>query len=196
MYTLASDQFRAMKEKFKIGRVEAVITDDKIEHDEEKAIIHRVLDDEEYTFDAITCLARPVEFSVVNQLYSLDKQAVLKACERCNQTKEIGVLSTENYHLILNPLVERNTFFGKKEAEKLTNDVIDLCIQLNVKTLRITQFCLMLRDLPFFDQFKGILDAFSTRHDSTVKLVYFDVPEKYFYQLRILFNSYEKSVKI
>jgi|GEM_PF-1060119 hypothetical protein len=184
-----------MKEKFHIGPIEAIISDNKIEHDEGRAVIHRVLEDEEYTFDAITCLARPVEFSVVNQLYTLDKQRVIKECERCNKTKEIGVLSTDNYHLILNPLIERHTFFGKKEANRLTNDVIDLCIRLDVKRLRITQFCLMQSELPFYDQFKGILDAFSTRFDSTVKVVYFDVPDKNFYQLRILFQTYENPVR-
>ena len=104
------------------------------------------------------------------------------------------MLSTDNYHLILNPLIERHTFFGKKEANRLTNDVIDLCIQLNIHSLRITQFCLMQSELPFYDQFKGILDAFSTRYDSPVKVVYFDVPEKNFYQLKILFRTYEKGV--
>ena len=180
-----------MKDKFRIGPVEAIIADDKIEHDQDRAIIHRVLDDEEYTFDAITCLARPVEFSVLNRLYTLDKQRVIKECERCNKTKEIAVLSTDNYHLILNPLIERHTFFGKKEANRLTNDVIDLCIRLEVQRLRITQFCLMQSELPFYDQFKGILDAFSSRHDSPVRVVYFDVPDKNFYQLSVLFRTYE-----
>ena len=180
-----------MKEKFRIGPVEAIISDNKIEHDEERAVIHRVLEDEEFIFDAITCLARPVEFSIVNRLYALDPQRVIKECERCNKTKEIGVLSTENYHLILNPLIERHTFFGKTEANRLTNDVIDLCNRLEVKTLRITQFCLMQSELPYYDQFKGILDAFSTRFDSSIKVVYFDVRDKNFYQLRILFKTYE-----
>lgn len=181
-----------MKAKFKIGTLTVVIADDKIEHDEAKAVIHKVKEDEEYTFDAITCLARPVEFSILNRLYSLDKKEVRKTCDTVNATKEIGVISTDNYHLILSPMFDRFTFFGKDEAEQLTNEVIDECIKLNVKSLRITQFCLMLHEHPFFDQFKGILNAFTSRKDSPITLVYFDVPDKYFYELNIFFQTFEK----
>ena len=184
-----------MKEKYRIGTVETIICDNKIEHDAQQAIIHRVLEDDEYTFAGITCLARPVKFSVVNQLYALDAQRVIKECERVNRTRQIGVLSTDNYHLILNPLIERNTFFGKDEANQLTNDVIDLCIQLQITSLRITQFCLMQSQLPFYDQFKGILDAFAARHDSPITRVYFDVPDKNFYQLSTLFKTYERGAE-
>lgn len=181
-----------MKAKFKLDALNVVITDDKIEHDETKAVIHKVKDDEEYTFDAITCLARPVEFSVLNRLYSLDKKEVRKICDIVNTTKETGVISTDNYHLILSPMFDRFTFFGKDEAEKLTNEVIDECIKLNVKSLRVTQFCLMLHEHPVFDQFKGILQAFTSRKDSPLDLVYFDVPDKYFYELNIFFQTFEK----
>ncbi len=184
-----------MKAKFKIGELEVVIADDKIEHDEKKAVIHKVKDDEEENFDAITCLARPVEFSILNRLYSLDKKEVRKTCDIVNATKEIGVISTDDYHLILSPLFERFTFFGKEEAEDLTNEVIDECIKLNVKSLRITQFCLMLHEHPFFDQFKGIMNAFTSRRDSSIKMVYFDVPDKYFYELTIFFQTFQKTKK-
>jgi len=181
-----------MKNKFKINDLQLIICDDKIQHDESKAVIHKVLDDEDYSFDAITCLARPVEFSIVNQLYNLDKKKVKEACDECNKSKKIKVLSTQSYHLILCPLIERYTFFGKDQAEKLSNQVIDTCNEYKISTLRITQFCMMLDEfLPIYDQFKGILHAFSTRSDSTIKTVYFDVPEKNYYQLKTLFATYE-----
>jgi hypothetical protein len=183
-----------MKSKFKIGNLLVVMTDDKIEHDETKAVIHKVKEDEEYTFDAITCLARPVEFSILNRLYSLDKKEVRKVCDQVNQTKEIGVISTDNYHLILSPMFDRFTFFGSDEAENLTNEVIDKSIELNVKSLRITQFCLMQHEHPFFDQFKGIMSAFTTRKDSPIEVVYFDIHEKYFYELNIFFQTFEKGL--
>jgi hypothetical protein len=181
-----------MKAKFKIGKLQVVIADDKIEHDEKKAVIHKVNEDEEFSFDAITCLARPVEFSILNRLYSLDKKEVRKTCDIVNATKEIGVISTDNYHLILSPLFDRFTFFGSDEARDLTNEVIDKSIELGVTSLRITQFCLMLHEHPVFDQFKGIMSAFTSREDSPIKLVYFDVPDKYFYELNIFFQTYEK----
>ncbi|MBC7387634.1 MAG: hypothetical protein H7329_00345 [Opitutaceae bacterium] len=179
-----------MKAKFKLGNLETVICSDKIEYDSDHAFIHRVHDDDEYTFDAITCAARPVEFSIVNQLYKLHKEEVKQACDDCNKSKQIGVLTTDNYHLILSPFVDRFTYFGEEQADRLTDQVIDKCIDLKVSKLRITQFCMMRSEMPYFPQFKGIIKALTTRDDSSVKLVYFDVPEKYFYELTILFKTY------
>jgi len=179
------------KAKFKLQKLKVVIATGRIDFDEENAVINAVNEDEEYTFDVISCAARPVEFSIVNQLYKLDKQAVIEACEECDTTRKIGVLSTNKYHLILSPFVERHTFFGKEQAEKLTHEVIEECVFLGAESLRITQFTMMRGHMPFYDQFKGIIEALITSKDSTLKLVYFDVPDKYFYELSTLFNSYE-----
>lgn len=179
------------KEKFKIQGLNVVIASGNIEFDENQAMMKAVNDDDEYTFDVIACAARPVEFSIVNQLYRLDKQAVIEACEECNESKRIGVLTTNKYHLILTPFVEKYTFFGKEQAEKLTDEVIEECKFLGAESLRITQFTMMRGNMPFFDQFKGIIEALIVDRDSTLNLVYFDVPEKYFYELTQLFKSYE-----
>jgi len=181
-----------MKYKYKIAGIEMVIESGTIEYDENKAVISKVNEDDEYVFDAVSCAARPVEFSIVNQLYHLDKEAVKGACEKTNKSQKMGVLSTNNYHLLLSPFVERFTFFGNNEASQLTNDVIDIAKGLGVKSLRITQFCMMRHEsMPIFDQFKGIIETFIKRADSSVKLVYFDVPEKFLYELNILFKSFE-----
>lgn len=179
------------KAKFKIQNLQVVIASGRIEYDEDGAIMKAVNEDDEYTFDVVSCAARPVEFSIVNQLYKLDKQTVIDACDECNRTRRIGVLTTNKYHLILSPFVERHTFFGKEQAEKLTNDVIEECKFLGAETLRITQFTMMRGHMPFYDQFKGIVEALITRRDSPLRLVYFDVPDKYFYELSTLFQSYE-----
>jgi hypothetical protein len=179
-----------MKAKFKIGDLVAVICSDKIQFDSDQAYFHTVDEDPDYTFDAISCAARPVEFSIVNRLYALHYDEVKKACDDCNRTKQIGVLTTDNYHLILSPFVDRFTYFGEEQSEKLTNVVIDKCIELQVKSLRITQFCMMRGEMPYFPQFKGIINALTERDDSSVELVYFDVPEKFFYELTILFKTY------
>ncbi len=186
-----------MNYKFNIAGVEMVIETGNIAYDEAKAVITKVHEDDEYTFDAISCAARPVEFSIANQLYSLDKEVLKNACNQANETQTIGVLSNNNLHLLLSPFVERFTFFGHDEAAKLTNDVIDICIQLNAAKLRITQFCMMRHEsMPIFHQFKGIIETFIKRKDSTIKLVYFDIPEKFSYELNTLFKSYEKDLKI
>lgn len=180
------------KKKFLIKGLTVVVATGRIEFDEENAVIKRVHDDDEYTFDAVTCAARPVEFSIVNQLYKLDKQEVTAACEDCNFSRRIGVLTTEKYHLILSPFVERYTFFGKEQAAKLTADVIDECQFLSCDSLRITQFAMMRGHMPFFDQFKGIIETLFTDKESPITLVYFDVPEKSFDEVCTLFTSYEK----
>lgn len=186
-----------MKAKYKIKDLELVIDSDKIEFDESKAIIHKVHEDEEFAFEAISCAARPVQFSIVNQLYSLQPELVKEACDEANKEHKIGVLSTNNYHLLLSPFVERFSFFGQKEASQLTNDVIDICKKLNVASLRITQFCMMRHEsMPIFDQFKGILNTFISRKDSPIKSVYFDVPDKFFYELNILFKSYQTQAAV
>ncbi|MFN0049762.1 MAG: hypothetical protein ACKVOU_11625 [Cytophagales bacterium] len=179
------------KEKFLIQNLQVVLATGRIDFDEEDAVMNAVHEDEEYTFDVIACAARPVEFSIINQLYKLDKQAVIEACEECNFSRRIGVLTTNKYHLILSPFVERHTFFGKDQAEKLTNEVIEECIFLGAESLRITQFTMMRGHMPFYDQFKGILDALLKNRESPLKLVYFDVPDKYFYELSTLFKSYQ-----
>ncbi len=181
-----------LKKKFLIKGLKVVVATGRIEFDEENAVIKRVHDDDEYMFDAITCAARPVEFSVVNQLYKLDKQEVRAACEDCNFSRRIGVLTTEKYHLILTPFVERYTFFGKEQAAKLTADVIDECQFLGCDSLRITQFAMMRGHMPFFDQFKGIVETLFTDKESPITIVYFDVPEKSFDEVCTLFTSYEK----
>ncbi len=53
-----------MKAKFKIGHLDTIICSNKIEYDADHAYMHKVHDDDEYTFQAITCAARPVEFSI------------------------------------------------------------------------------------------------------------------------------------
>jgi len=178
-----------MKAKFKIGDLTTVICSDKIVYDSDHAYFHKVDEDDEYTFDAISCAARPVEFSIVNRLYALHQDEVKKACDECNRTKQIGVLTTDNYHLILSPFVDRFTYFGEEQAERLTDVVVSKCIELGVKKLRITQFCMMRGEMPYFPQFKGILKALTSRADSSVDLVYFDVPEKFFYELTILLKT-------
>lgn len=179
------------KSKYKIQKLQVVLATGRIDFDEENAVMNAVDEDDEFTFDVISCAARPVEFSIINQLYKLDKQTVIEACEECNYSRKIGVLTTNKYHLILSPFVERHTFFGKDQAKKLTDEVIEECIFLGAESLRITQFTMMRGHMPFYDQFKGILEALTTRPDSTLKLVYFDVPDKYFYELSTLFKSYE-----
>ena len=179
-----------MKAKFKIGDLVTIICSNKIEYDADHAYMHKVHDDDEYTFQAITCAARPVEFSIVNQLSGLPKEEVKKACDECNRTKQIGVLTTDDYHLIISPFVDRFTYFGEEQAERLTDVVIDKCIQLGVSRLRITQFCMMRGEMPYFPQFKGIIKALTERKDSSVDVVFFDVPEKYFYELTILLKTY------
>lgn len=178
------------KEKFIIKKIEIVIATGRIEFDAENAVIKKVHDDDFYTFDAITCAARPVEFSIVNQLYKLDKTEVIAACDECNFSRKIGVLSTEKYHLILSPFVERYTFFGKDQAFKLTADVIETCQNLDCEHLRITQFTMMRGHMPFYDQFKGIIEAVISIKDSPLKLVYFDVPDKTFFEVSTLLQSY------
>lgn len=180
-----------MKATFTIGNLKVVIDSSRIVFDSEMAHIYRVNDDDEYTFDVVTCAARPVEFSIVNHLYKLDKDKVVEACQECNRTKELYLLSANNYHLILSPFVERYTFFGEEQAKGLTSGVIDICNTLGAESLRITQFCMMRSEMPYFPQFKGILNALLERPDSSLHLVYFDVPEKYFYELNILFKTYE-----
>lgn len=184
-----------MKYQYTIGKIDVVLRDDKIIFDENNAFIHQVLDDEEYTFDAIACAARPIKFSVVNKLYNLDNNQVEEACKLCNETKEIGVLTTNNYHLILSPFPEKLTYFGEKQAEELTSAVLEVCEELNVKTFRITQFCMMRGVMPYFDQFKGIINALDSSRNHTVKMVYFDIPDKEIYSLNILFKSYQESEK-
>lgn len=178
------------KEKFIFKKLEVIIATGRIEFDSENAVIKKVHDDDQYTFDAITCAARPVEFSIVNQLYKLDKDEVIAACDECNFSRKIGVLSTEKYHLILSPFVERYTFFGKEQAFKLTADVIEECKYLGCEHLRITQFTMMRGHMPFYDQFKGIIEALISVKDSPVKLVYFDVPDKTFFEVSTLLKSY------
>ena len=179
-----------MKKKYQLGDKTLVIASGNIEYDESLANIYKVNEDNEYTFDAITCAARPVEFSIVNHLSKLDKDEVIEACNHCNETKNIGVLSVGNYYLMLSPFVERYTFFGEEQSMELTNAVLDECDELNLKSLRITQFCMMRGAMPFYDQFKGILKAISARPNATVNVVYFDVPEKNFDRLDVLFTSY------
>ena len=121
-----------MREKFNINGITIIIDATKIEYDSKKAHIHAVKEDDEFTFEAISCAARPVEFSIVNQLYKLDKELVKKTCDECNQNKTLGVLSTNNYYLILSPFVDRFTFFGEEQAEALTNGVIEICKDKNI----------------------------------------------------------------
>jgi hypothetical protein len=97
--------------------------------------------------------------------------------------------------MISTPFPEKYTFFGEKQAEQLTNDTIDICIELNAKHMRITQFCMMRGPMPFYDQFKGIIKALTQRHDSLVDLVYFDVPEDKWMDLKTLFESYNVADK-
>jgi hypothetical protein len=184
-----------MKAKFKIGSVQVIIDSSRIEFDAEQAKFFRIAEDDEYTFDAISCAARQAESSLVNQLYKFDKQTVIDACNEANATKKIGVLSNGDTFLMLSPFVERYTFFGEEQAEKFTNDVIDQCISRNLHSLRITQFCMMRTEMPYFPQFKGILKALTEREDSTLNIVYFDIPEDQFYEMKTLFNSYEHPVK-
>lgn len=179
-----------MKKKYQLIDKTLVIASGNIEYDESLANIYKVNEDNEYTFDAITCAARPVEFSIVNHLSKLDKEEVIEACNHCNETKNIGVLSVGNYYLMLSPFVERYTFFGEEQSEALTNAVLDECDELKLESLRITQFCMMRGAMPFYDQFKGILKAISERPKSYLKTVYFDVPEKNFDRLDVLFSSY------
>lgn len=181
-----------MRAKFNINGVTIVIDASKIEYDSKKAHIHAVKEDDEFTFEAISCAARPVEFSVVNQLYTLDKEKVREMCDYCNKNKTLGVISTNNYHLILSPFVDRFTFFGEEQAETLTNGVIDICKEKNIKSLRITQFCMLRSDvMPAYLQFKGIIKALTERNDSSLKTVFFDIPEDHFYDLKILFGTFE-----
>lgn len=181
-----------MREKFKINGVTIVIDATKIEYDGVKGHIHAVKEDDEFSFEAISCAARPVEFSIVNQLYKLDKEAVKQLCDYCNTNKELGVLSTNNYFLIVSPFVDRFTFFGEEQAEALTNGVINICKERNIQSLRITQFCMLRSDvMPAYLQFKGIIKAITERKDSTLKTVFFDVPEDHFYDLKILFKTFE-----
>ncbi|MDX2196099.1 MAG: hypothetical protein NW207_06750 [Cytophagales bacterium] len=179
------------RSKFRIKNLDIVITSDKIKYDKEQAYIEMVVDDDEYVFDVISCAARPVEFSIVNRLYNLDKNAVTEACDECNRTRKIGILTTYKYHLCLTPFVEKYSFFGKEQAQKLTYDVIEECKFLGAESLRITQFCMMRGHMPFYDQFKGIIQALITMKDSPLRLVYFDVPDAKFYELNTLFKSYE-----
>ncbi|MFN8436518.1 MAG: hypothetical protein U0V72_02675 [Cytophagales bacterium] len=181
-----------MREKFNINGITIIIDATKIEYDSKKAHIHAVKEDDEFTFEAISCAARPVEFSIVNQLYKLDKELVKKTCDECNQNKTLGVLSTNNYYLILSPFVDRFTFFGEEQAEALTNGVIEICKDKNISSLRITQFCMLRSDvMPAYLQFKGIIKALTERKDSTLKRVFFDIPEDHFYDLKILFKTFE-----
>lgn len=182
-----------MRAKFNINGVSIIIDASKIVYDGKKGHIHMVKEDDEFTFEAISCAARPVEFSIVNQLYTLDKEKVIEMCNHCNTNKVLGVLSTNNYHLILSPFTDRLTFFGEEQAEALTNGVIDICKEKNISSLRITQFCMLRSDImPAYLQFKGILNALTGRKDSSLKTVFFDVPEDHFYDLKILFGTYEK----
>ena len=184
--------FELMRAKFNINGVTIVIDATKIEYDSKNAHIHTVKEDDEFTFEAISCAARPVEFSIVNQLYTLDKHKVVEMCDYCNKNKALGVLSTNNYHLILSPFVDRFTFFGEEQAQILTNGVIDICKERNIKSLRITQFCMLRSDvMPAYLQFKGIINALTQRKDSSLTTVFFDVPEDHFYDLKILFGTYE-----
>lgn len=181
-----------MRAKFHIGHLEVIIDATKIDFNESKAQFFAIKEDDEYTFEAISCAARPMEFSIVNQLYALDHQKVKDLCDYCNKTKELGVLSTNNYHLIVSPFVERYTYFGEEQAEQLTNEVIDICKKLDLNSLRITQFCMLRHDtMPIYPQFKGILKALTSRLDSNVSVVFFDIPEDHFYELKILFESYQ-----
>ena len=94
-----------MVKEYNIEGVTMALADDKIKLDAENAYIHTVLDSEKYDIDAVTCAARPVEFSIVNKLSNLTSEEVKNACDVCNETKEIGVISSENYHLILSPFL-------------------------------------------------------------------------------------------
>lgn len=178
------------KKIFPLKNLDVAIASERIIYDSENAMIKEVAEDDTFVFDAITCAARPVQFSVVNRLYNLDPTAVAEACEECNSTRRIGILTTQKYHLILSPFVERHTFFGKDQANKLTKDVLEECKFLGVESLRITQFCMMRGYMPFYDQFKGIIEALLENKDSALKLVYFDVPDKNFFELERLFESY------
>ena len=182
-----------MVKKYEIEDLTVVTATNKIVYDSEEAFIHQVVDDEDYHIEAITCAARPVEFSIVNRLSHLDNELVERACETTNAKKEITILTNDDYHLILTPFPEKFTFFGEEQAYKLTNAVIDECIVLGVKSLRVTQYCMMRGVMPFYDQFKGVLKAFTERKDSTVELVYFDIPETKAYELNKLFSSYERN---
>ncbi len=182
-----------MKAKFKIGKLQVIIDSSRIEVDAEKAQFSRIQEDDEYSFDVISCAARASEFSIVSQLYKGDKQTIIDTCASINESKKIGVIQNGDSYLMLSPFVERYTFFGEEQAEKFTNEVIDASITHNLNSLRITQFCLMRSEMPFFPQFKGILKALTERDDSTLEIVYFDIPEDHFYELQILFNSYEQN---
>ncbi len=184
-----------MKDRFQLGDLLVIIDSDKIVYDLNKAQIHSVEEDDDFVFGAISCAARPVAFSIVNQLYKLNREDVIKACDLSNNIKEIVVLSTDDYHLMLSPFVERFTFFGEDQARDLTNDVIDECKKIDVKSLRITQFCMMRHEtMPIFPQFKGIIKALTSRKDSSLKIVFFDVPDKDFYEIQTLIRSYENEL--
>jgi hypothetical protein len=171
-----------MRAKFNINGVTIIIDATKIEFDSEKAQFHKIKEDDEYSFEAISCAARPVEFSIVNQLYTLDKEKIKEMCDYCNKNAELGILSTNNYYLILSPFTDRFTFFGEEQAE-----------EKNIHSLRITQFCMLRSDvMPAYLQFKGIIKALTERTDSSLKTVFFDIPEDHFYDLKILFGTYEK----
>jgi len=184
-----------MRAEFIISKYKVIIDDSKIDYNLERAQIKAVKEDDIYTFDVISCAARPVEFSVVNQLSKLDKELVKEKCDYANQNKEMVVLSTHNYHLILTPFVERYTYFGEEQAEIFTHEVIDICNELHAKSLRITQFCMLRSDnMPVYPQFKGILNAFLKRKDEALlEIIFFDVPQDHFYDLEILFKTYQNS---
>ncbi|MFQ3576607.1 MAG: hypothetical protein SNJ77_09245 [Cytophagales bacterium] len=181
-----------MRATFLIADYTIIIDDSKIDYQSEKAQINAVKEDDEYTFDVISCAARPVEFSIVNQLSKLSKDEIREKCEIANQNKEMVVLSNNSNHLVLSPFVERFTYFGEEQAEVFTNEVIDICNSLNASSLRITQFCMLRSDnMPVYPQFKGILNALKNReNESTLKVVFFDVPHDHFYDLEILFGSF------
>ena len=183
-----------MKYTYQIKGIKIVIADDMVEHEPDQAIIYKIIDDQNYDFDLVSCLARPIEFSAANALYHLDKDELKQACDIANDSQKVQVLAASKYHLLVCPLVERFRYFGKQQAYNLTNEVIDIAQNLGATSLRITQFCLMLSDyLPFYDQFKGILDALTSRVDNTIQELYFDVPEEHSYDLNKLFMSYEKA---
>ena len=166
-----------MRKKYAISDLDLTIVNGNILYETTIGHIYFVNPDPYNFADAVSCTANVDGFTVLTRLFDWEKVNEFNdAFLECNRRKEIAIIEHKVYFLLLSPKTGLLSISG---SEKLTNDLLDACEELEIKTLRITQFCMLLGKFPS-DDFLGVLRAIKSRKHKVLRSIIFDVSHNYF----------------